>query len=103
MRRPTTKLALPVTAPDLADRTRVSGQKRSVGEEMRDPVGGERLFEAGFVRTFRQPDARGIEAGEAARRATTDAKLRLHRWGIEQGEITVGRGGGEDLDVAALR
>src|SRR5205085_5639342 len=66
VRREAAELALPTSARYIAGGTCVSGEKRRVGEEVRDAMCGERLLEAGLVRALRQPDARRVQTSEAA-------------------------------------
>jgi hypothetical protein len=100
---PPAELALTTTARNIARRSRVPGEERGVGEEVRDAVRRKRLLEARCVRAFRQPDSRWVKPGEAARRAAADPQLRLDGCAIEERQVAVGGGRGEDLDVAAFR
>ena len=83
VQRPSSKFALPAMPGDVACWARMPREKCGVGEEVSDPLRGERLLEARRVRALRQPDARRIETGEAARRAEADPELRPDRRAIE--------------------
>ena len=67
---------------------------------MREAVILEHGLEPGRVRALGKPDALGREAEEPSRRAQTDAELRLDGGAVEERQVTMGRGRGEDLHMA---
>ena len=78
-------------------------EKRRVGEEVIDAVRFEEGLEARAVRAFRQPDAGGIDPGEASGRTAPERELRVDGGLVEQRQVAVRRSRREDLDVTCGR
>src|SRR4029077_8030807 len=80
-----------------------TAHERGIGEEVGEPVALERALEARLVRALRKPDPRRLETGEPLRRGEPDAQLRFDRTRVEQRQVPMRRGRGEDLDLAGAR